>query len=292
LYTTVGGMLADAITDLVQGIALTVGLAITFVAVIMHLGGPADALALVVDAPHVARAPTSWLETLEAWSVPVLGSAVATELVSRVIAARSPVVARRSAVIAGCLYVAVGLMPAFIGLVGYAVVPELTESEQILTVVAQTLLPTALYAVFAGALISAILSTADSTLLIASGLLSHNLILPNFPRLAERERVRLARAGVVGFGVLAFVIAMNSSSVMGLIQESSAFGSAGILVIVCFGLFTEFGGASAATGALLTGTVVYVAGTAIGAPVPFVTSLAAALLTYVAVGAADGRRET
>lgn len=287
LYTSVGGMLADAITDLVQGVALTIGLAITFVAVIVHLGGPVDALALVANAPHVAREPATWLEALEAWSVPVLGSVVATELVSRVIAARSGEVARNSSVIAGFLYIAVGLMPAFIGLVGYAVVPALTESEQMLAAVAETLLPTVLYAVFAGALISAILSTVDSTLLIASGLLSHNLVVHTFPRLGERDKVRFARGGVIAFGLLAYVIAMHSSSVMDLIETSSAFGSSGILVIVCFGLFSRFGGAAAAIAALAVGMVTYVAGTLAGAAVPFVASLLASLVAYVAVAAAE-----
>jgi hypothetical protein len=43
-----------------------------------------------------------------------------------------------------------GLIPAGIGLIGYTLVPGLEDPEQVLPLVAQQHLPTALYALFAG----------------------------------------------------------------------------------------------------------------------------------------------
>jgi Na+/proline symporter len=287
LYTAVGGLLADAVTDLVQGVTLVVGLVVVLVASVLHFGGPAEAVAVVRDLPRPSPAPVTPLETLEAWAIPVLGSVVATELIARVIATRTPTIARRSAVTAGGIYVAIGLIPAFIGLVGAAIVPDLSDPEQLLPAVAEALLPSALYAIFAGALISAILSTVDSALLIASGLLSHNILLPLMPRVEERTKVRMARLGVAGFGVIAFLIAVNSSSVMSLIEQSSAFGSAGTLVIVCFGLFSRLGGPRAAMAALFGGMGSYIAGSAAGISTPYLASLAVSLVAYVAVAVGE-----
>jgi Na+/proline symporter len=70
----------------------------------------------------------------------------------------------------------------------------------------------------------------DSTLLVCSSLFSHNLVLPLRPGLDERAKLRLARAGVVGFGVVATVVALLGDSVSALVHEASALGSAGILV--------------------------------------------------------------
>lgn len=284
LYTAVGGLLADAVTDLVQGILLVLGLLIVGIAAVAHLGGVQDAAAAVANGlgsgiPHGATR-ASLLDTVEAWAIPVCGSVVAVELVGRVIAARTPEIASRSSVVAGVMYVAVGLIPVFVGLTGAAIVPDLADAEQLLPMVAQTLLPAVLYALFAGALISAILSTVDSTLLVGSGLLSHNLIVPLLRYPTERQRVLIARLGVGGFGILAYVLALRAEGVYALVEQASAFGSAGTLVIVSFGLFTRIGGATTAAATLLAGVGSYLAASIGGLPHPFLTSLAAALGTY------------
>lgn len=67
--------------------------------------------------------------------------------------------------VGGTLYLAVGLIPVFLGLVGPALLPGLEEPEQLVPTLAQQYLPTLLYVIFAGAMISAILSTVDWVLL-------------------------------------------------------------------------------------------------------------------------------
>jgi Na+/proline symporter len=293
LYTAFGGLLADAMTDVVQGVVLAVGLVVLFVGVVIHLGGPGDALATVVaSADRTAIPGRSLLQTIEAWAIPVCGSVVAAELVSRVIATPSPQVAQRSAFGAAGLYLVFGSIPLFIGLVGASVAPELADAEQIVPVVAREVLPTIGYAIFAGALISAILSTVDSTLLVASGLLSHNLVVPLAGVADEKTKLVIARAGVMGFGILAYVLALHAQGVFALVEQASAFGSAGALVAITFGLFTRAGGPKTAIATLILGVVAYVGALAAGMPVPFLTSLAVALAAYGCGAAFEARRQT
>jgi len=286
-YTALGGLLADAITDVVQGLALFLGLAIMLALVVTQLGGAGPALDAIATVQASRAAPDApLLATLEAWAVPVLGSVVAQELVARVSASRSPQVAQRSALAAGVGYVAVGCIPVTLGLLGAHLLPGLADGEQVLPRMAQELLPTWGAALFAGALVSAILSTVDSTLLVCSSVLSHNLVLPLLPPQSERAKLRLARAGVVGFGVLATVMAWLGDSVSALVHEASALGSAGILVCVAFGLFTRLGGPAAAHVALVGGAAVYAVGVAAELEHPYLTSLGCALTGYVAVASA------
>lgn len=295
-YTIFGGLLVDAITDVIQGVMLVVGLVVIAVAAVSYLGGPLAAIdaARTANRALLASAPDTGLWAgLEAWAIPVCGSVVATELVARVIAARSPAVARRSAVTAGILYVSVGVIPVFLGLTGAGVAVEVADPEQMIPAIAERLLPTVLYAVFAGGLISAILSTVDSTLLVASGLLSHNVVVPLLRAPDERTKVRVARAGVLGFGILAYVLAVRAEGVFALVEQASAFGSAGSLVVVVFALFTRWGGAKTALATLLTGMSSYLVGLMTGTPYPFLLSLAAALGTYLlgcAIGAVPRSR--
>ncbi len=296
LYTVFGGLLADAMTDLVQGVLLVLGLVILGVAVLFAIGGidgipaamEATRAARVAAGTHVASPPL--LEVLEAWAIPVCGSVIATELVGRLIATRTASIARRASLLAGVLYISVGLIPVFVGLVAGPLVPALADAEQLMPTVARQLLPTAAFAIFAGGLISAILSTVDSTLLVASGILSHNLIVPLAGITDERIKVRLARAGVMMFGTAAYVIAVNADGVFALVEQASAFGSAGALVTVCFGLFTPLGGPRTAAATLLVGVVSYLAGTVAGMTAPFLLSLGVSLGTYIAGSALGGYR--
>ena len=291
VYTVLGGLLADAITDLVQGVVLVIGLIVLAVAVIMEHGGTGAALAAIDPARIRAVAPdvsASFLAVLEEWAIPIAGSVVAVELVSRVIAARTPGIARNGSLAAGGLYMLVGLLPIFVGLAGGALIPPVDDSERFLPELALGILPPVAYVVFAGALISAILSTVDTILLVASGLIAHNLVAPVLGISDDRTQLRLARAGVLVLGVIALVLALRSSGVADLVEEASSFGSAGVLVVVSFALFSRLGGAIAATTALVGALAAYVAGSVLGWPYPFLTSLAAALGLYLA-GAASER---
>jgi SSS family solute:Na+ symporter len=291
LYTTFGGLLADAINDVIQGAVLAVGLVIVFIAVLPHLGGLDGLARLLTDPARVHALPrgeNAWA-VVERWAIPIGGSVIATELVGRVIAAKSPMVARRSSYMAAAMYIAIGTIPLLIGLAGPQLAPALADEEQILPHIARTILPTALFAVFAGALIAAILSTVDSTLLVSSALLSHNLIFPLLRITDERRKVRVARAGVMAFGVIAYVLALHASGVFALVEQASAFGSAGALVTVSFGLFTNWGGSRTAIATLAAGMLTYLAASLAGAELPFLMSLGASLAMYV-LGATLERR--
>jgi Na+/proline symporter len=289
-YAMFGGLLVDAITDVIQGLVLVVGLVVVFVFVIPHLG---DAAAGAVPAvPRVQLLPNSDESTwalIERWAIPIGGSVLATELVGRLLAARSVLVARRSAMMAAALYIGVGSIPLVIGMFGPGLAPGISDEEQLLPVIARTMLPTFAYAIFAGALISAILSTVDSTLLTSSSLLSHNIIVPVFRVGDERRKVLFARAGVVAFGVIAYVLALHASGVFALVEQASAFGSAGVLVSACFGMFTSFGGARAAVVTLALSPAAYLVAGALRSETPFLLSLAVAFVAYVLAAVLERR---
>jgi Na+/proline symporter len=282
-YTTFGGLLADAVTDVIQGGVLTLGLVAMLIAVVARVGGAGEAISILrtsggIDLTPAATGP--WYETLEAWAIPVIGSLVAAEVIGRVVAARSGTVARRSGIAAGVIYLVVGSIPVVIALLATGLVGPLADAEQVIPLIARDVLPPLLFAIFAGGLVSAILSTVDSTLLVASGLLAHNIVIPLARITDERRKLLIARAGVVGFGILAYVLAAVSDGVLALVEQASAFGSAGIVVTVIFGLFTSLGSARTAAATLIAGLVVYVGGTVAAIPVPFLASLGASLLTW------------
>jgi Na+/proline symporter len=281
VYTVSGGLLADAWTDLVQGIALVVGLVVLAIAVGSRHG---TELLSAVPAERwnpFGTAGGHGLDVLESWAIPVLGSLFSAEVVARVIAMRHPSIARNATLAGAGTYVLVGLIPVALGLVGPAVVPGLADPEQLLPRLASEMLSPLLGAVFAGALVSAILSTVDSALLAAGSLVSHNVVLSLRPRTTEREKVRMARASVVVFGAVAYVLALHADGVYALVEEASAFGSAGIFVVAAIGISSRFGGPASALASILTGAAVWVCGAyVLAVDHPYLTSLVAAAVAY------------
>lgn len=264
IYTVSGGLLADAYTDLIQGIALVIGLIVLFVVMVGDMGGVERAFSTI--SPEKLRFLTpdgedlSFLGKLELWLIPILGSLMAQELVSRVVASRSSAVAYHSCLRAGSLYLLVGMIPVMIGLLGVSYLPDLKDPETIMPLLAKTHLSTFGYVIFVGALVSAILSTVDSTLLVVSALVSHNLILPSLKTVTERQKVIIARGGVLISGLIAYGIAFTSDSITGLVELASSLGGPSILVMTVIALFVKRGDATNAMIAMIGSVLAWVLG--------------------------------
>jgi Na+/proline symporter len=282
VYTVSGGLLADAITDLIQGIALITGLLFLLIPVLQNGGMEALRTIEPERLQLFGGGNVPLLEVMESWAVPIFGSVVAAELVSRVIAMRSPAHAQRSCFAAGSIYLVVGMIPVLLGLMAARLLPGLDNAEQVLPRLALERLHPFAYMMFAGALVSAILSTVDSNLLVSASLVSHNVIVPLRPGMNDAGKVRAARIGVAVFGAVAYVMAMYAQGVYHLVEQASAFGSAGIVVIVAFGLFTSWGGARAAFASLLAGLVVWVVGSyVLELGFAYIAALVASIAAYV-----------
>lgn len=280
-YTVVGGMLADSVSDVVQGGVLVAGLIALAVAIVA--AGHADALTNV-SADRLALLPPDqpWLAHVERWSVPILGSLVAQELIARALAAKSPEIARSGTVAGGFLFLVVGMIPVLAGLVAWEHMPGLEDPQNVLILQAEHYLPTALFVLFVGALVSAILSTVDTTLLVAGSFAAHNLVLSIWPASSPRARLLVNRAAVVLFGIVAYVLAITSESVYDLVWQSAAFGSAGLFVAFAFAFRAGWGGAWAGAGALLAGSIVYQLGSREGGlAYPYLAAVAAALVAFL-----------
>ncbi|MCX4242812.1 sodium:solute symporter family transporter [Paraliomyxa miuraensis] len=289
-YTATGGMLADAYTDVLQGVVLIGGLVVLLVVALPDLGA-------VLEPANTAATPTSpepgagFLTTLNDWAIPVLGSLFAQELVMRMSSARSATLARRATMGAGAIYLVVGVIPVMLGLLGRTVVPGLDQADAVLPAVTRHYLGELGFLVLSGALVSAILSTVDSALLACGSLVAHNLLPASVRQRDDRTALRVARVSVVGLGLLAYGLAHGSESVHGLVQEASAFGSAGVFVIGTLALTGRVGGPAAALTALGLGAgswLLFAHG--LGSPVAYLWSLLCAAAGYAMVALIEHRR--
>ena len=283
LYTMVGGMRATAVTDLIQGIALMIGLFVLFVFIINAAGGVSASLDKIpLDRIQLLNNDIPFLQIIEKWAVPICGATLAAESIARILATRSANTARFSAISGGMLYIMIGIIPLYIGLIGPELISSLADPEQIVPALAKEHLSTFFYILFSGALVSAILSTVDSVLLAAASLISHNVVVPLKSGITESGKVTVARISVVGLGLIAYYFAINAGGVYELIQAAVAFGSAGVFVVGTLGLFTSIGNQYSAFAGLITGSAVWVIGEYMTSwQTPYLFALAGAAGAYL-----------
>ena len=142
LYSVVGGLLADAVTDVIQGLVVIIGL-ITLTYVIMTTVGFEKSLetATVERLDPFVAGDDGMLAKLEKLAITICGSIVSVELISRLLGAKSAAVARNGTLAGGLLYLAMGLIPIYLGLAGPGLVKDLKETEQLVPKLAEAFLP-------------------------------------------------------------------------------------------------------------------------------------------------------
>jgi SSS family transporter len=288
-YTLLGGLLGDVVTDILQSAVVLAGLVILTIMLFARGGGFGETMALIDPAQLVLIAPgENWLDRLDAFAIPILGSIVAQEMIARFLGSKSAKIAMRGGLMAGGLYLVVGFFPVLFGLVGPGMGFDPEAGDLFLPNLAMDLLPSALFVVFAGALFSAVLSTVDSALLAVSGLATQNLYSRVRKDPSPQERLLAARGFTVIAGVLAYLVATTGETIYGLVELASSLGSAGLLVSLLIGIRSGFGGEWSALAALACGLVAIWLGDFVfeisGA---FLISILAALAGYILVGLAS-----
>ena len=121
-YSVVGGLLADAVTDVVQGVAVLGGLLVLGVVAAVGLGGVSFA-GVAPEKLRVFGSEQDWLSIAEQLAIPVCGTIVAVELISRFLGARSERVAQAGTLAGGLIYLIAGLVPVFLGLAAPRLLP-------------------------------------------------------------------------------------------------------------------------------------------------------------------------
>lgn len=291
VYSTLGGLLGDIVTDLVQGAVVVIGLTVLLWLVIDQSGGMSAAFGSIeAEQLRILAADESLLEQLDGWMIPILGSLVAQEAMSRLLATRSAQIARRACLLAAGVYLVIGALPVLTALIGSHLIDPVAEQDTFLPQLALAVLPPVLYVVFLGALLSAILSTIDSALLAVTALVGHNIIVPLLPGIGDAARLRIQRLVVAISGTCCYFIAIGGDSIFGLVELASAFGSGGLLICVLIGLHWRIGGPRTALATLATGMLMTLAGNYVfNWPAPYLAAVAASLAVYLIGGMLERR---
>ncbi|MEQ8211291.1 MAG: sodium:solute symporter family protein [Lacipirellulaceae bacterium] len=261
IYTATGGMWAVAFTDAIQIVLLLVGLVIMLPLVVSSLGG-FDATFAKLSTEQLRFTPSeptgaAWLEYVRAWLIIGLGSIATQDLMQRSFSARSESVAQGSAYIAAVLYLTFGMIPVLLGLIGAHAMPGLEDPEMIVPELASQHLHPVGAVILVGALLAAVMSSADSALLAPASVLSAN-ILPLFrPNASEKLSFAVARWSIPVIGMAALVVALTADKIYDLMLSSFELPLVSLFVPFTAGIWWKRANATGALASMLTGGVVW-----------------------------------
>ena len=274
-YTFAGGMWAVTITDIVQVGLIVIGLLIIMPNAIGMAGGfetmlsnlKPEELSLGIGQVKNVNDVTYYIGN---WIIMGLGCMVGQDLIQRSLASKTDKIAISSSVISGFMYAALGIIPIIIGFAARSVLAKhgITAesmgdnlSNQVMPRMAMIILGNihpVLMTLFLAALISAIMSSADSSLLAGSSLLVKNVIGAVFPNQTDRQLLIGTRITTVVLALIALYFAFNANSIYALMINCWASQLVVVFVPVIAAIYVKKASRSSIWATMIVSTAVWI----------------------------------
>lgn len=251
IYTILGGMWSVALTDLLQTFVIIVGLVMIAMFLSDKAGGAMTVIEHARENDKLRLFPTGgwreWLLFIGPFLTLALGSIPQQDVFQRVTSAKDEKTAVRGTLLGGLFYFGFAFVPMFIAYSAIVIDPSFTglfttdderEIQQILPSLILQETPFWAQAIFFGALLSAILSTASGTLLAPSSLFTENVLRPFFHEAIEKRMLLVLRVVLLVFAIGATRYAVTSNATMyEMVQGAYSVTLVGAFVPLAMGIY-------------------------------------------------------
>lgn len=248
-YTFLGGFLAVCYTDVIQGMLMFAALIVVPLVIVFQtkdMGAVFDAAVAnetiskyylsFIHNPDGSLAITTIVSGL-AWGLGYFGM---PHILVRFMAIKSSDMIKKSRIIATVWVFVTLVAAALVGIFGmiFLNAPEnaellakfnaINDSEKIFMFLSSSLLPALIAGIILSAILAAIMSTADSQLLVTSSAVTNDMFKLFKKNASDKTLMWISRGAVILVAVIAYFIAFDpNSSVMGLVSYAWAgFGAA------------------------------------------------------------------
>ena len=261
-YTMAGGMWAVSLTDFFQMIIVMTGLVIITPIVISKVGGfaffvsslPEDSFRMTPkDAGTI-----EWLNYVRAWMVIGLGNIAGQDLLQRSLSAKSEKVAQNSAYLSTIIYLSFGILPVLIGMAGSILLPGLDNPELVVPKLAIEYLSPTLAVFFISALLAAVMSSADSSILACSSVLGKNLLPFTGKTFSDKKILKWTRLSVPVFAIFSMFVALYIGEVYTLLLDSFSILLVGLFIPLTAGIWWPKANTPAALSAMISGSAAWI----------------------------------
>ncbi|RTY99483.1 sodium:solute symporter family protein [Flavobacterium sp. RSP49] len=265
IYTAIGGLKAVIYTDTIQWLVLIGGLVFIGIPIAYNAVGGYEAIKTTLAPEYLSLTNVKWYQILN-WSITIIPIwFVGMTLYQRIYASKGEKEAKKAWLIAGVFeWPIMAFMGVILGMLAKVAATKgmfdgITDaanmdSEMGLPILLATILPVGLMGLMLSSYFSAILSTADSCLMAASGNIVTDIIAKfSKKELSHKKELRLSQLVTLIVGFLAILIASQMQNVLELMLYSYAFMVSGLFVPVIGALFWKKSHPTAAFWSMLFG---------------------------------------
>lgn len=249
IYTAIGGLKAVIYTDTIQWLILIGGLVFIGIPIAYNAVGGYHVIKATLAPEYLSLTNVKWHQILN-WSITIIPIwFVGMTLYQRIYASKGEKEAKKAWIIAGVFeWPIMAFMGVILGMLAKVAATNgmfegisdasTMDSEMGLPVLLATILPVGLMGLMLSSYFSAILSTADSCLMAASGNIVTD-ILSKFSKkeLTPKNNLRLSQMVTLLIGVFAILLASKMQNVLELMLYSYAFMVSGLFIPVLGALF-------------------------------------------------------
>jgi SSS family solute:Na+ symporter len=230
-YSTIGGMSAVVLTDVVQFCVLAVGIPMALVFGMIKLGG-FSAVKATVPVDHFAI-PAKGMTIgafLSLFMTFLLGETLVPPYVQRLFMAKDPIHTARGTMLSGIFSIPFFAITGAIGLVALSLDPEMNPNLAMPSVI-RTFLPVGLRGFVIAGVISIVMSSADSFLNGAATCCINDVVKPFRKNpLSEKGELFLAKMVNLLVGIFAVIFAIKIPSVLDILIYAYNFWAPTIVV--------------------------------------------------------------
>jgi len=164
---------------------------------------------------------------------------VGPDIYSRLLCARDKTVARRATLVTALTLVPCAFIITMIGMSARVLFPEIS-SESAFPCMINHLFPVGLNGLVIAALLSALMSSADTCLLTTSTILSMDIIRPlTGSRATEKMLLLLSRVLIVAMGIFSLLVALTLKGVIPSLLLGYTIYTSGLVLPILFGFYRD-----------------------------------------------------
>jgi sodium/proline symporter len=222
IYTIMGGFFAVAWTDLLQGTIMVFTLVLLPIVGLIELGGIEKLSLALKNVDHNLLLVGGGKQGFAAAASIIGGLGIGLgymgqpHLVTRFMAIKDPRKLRQGTLIAICWALLAFWGAVFIGIVGLGLFGNIfADQEEIMPYMTKALVPAGLAGIMISGAIAAMMSTADSQLLVSTSAVSRDVYQQMMKKDApERRLVLISRVATLIIGAVAFFLALSAESLV------------------------------------------------------------------------------
>ncbi|MBU1076502.1 MAG: sodium:solute symporter family protein [Spirochaetes bacterium] len=230
LYTVLGGQVSIIKTDMVQSLFILAGISLTFIFAVKSMQISIIKVSQLSFPFNVSFRPLDLVILLITYSTTFF---VGPDIYSRLFCAKDEKTARQSVLLTAIILIPFAFIISFIGNYAAKYFPGMdpaTGSALVHTI--KAILPPWGSALMIAALLSAVMSSADTTLLTASSILSEL----TFKELKKSSSINITRGFIIILGILSMIFALKVTSIINSLLVALTIFSGAFVIPTAAGL--------------------------------------------------------